>query len=258
MNDFANPTGVQWEGEGYGQVKFGNDSHTMGLFYTRSVLNTAKSRDAGRRIHENQTYVRIQQPGERLNVVDRPVQDNDKRRWPESWRAYVEGKTYVPDGTPVEMLFPNHPAVADNLKGLNIFTIEQMAVLSGNAIDAIGMGGQDWVNKAKAYLDKADKGKEFNKMAQDLEETKARERVMAQQLNQAIAQIKTLEERLFNPQTLSNPHNIQGVDPVVSRINANRAAQIDEIELPKGAIKAAKLAQKMEDPLAINTGGDDF
>lgn len=253
-----NPTGINWEVPGaYGQVKYGNDQHTLGLFFTKSVINPIKSRDAGRPIHENVTYVKIQQPGERLNVVERPVQDNDKRRWPESWQAYMSGKTYVPDGTPVEMLFPNHPAIADNLKGLNIFTVEQLASLGGNAIDNIGMGGQEWVNKAKRYMDSADKGKEFNKMQRELEETKAQNRVFKQQLDVAISQIKTLEQRLFDPKAISNPQNIQGVDPVVQRINANRAAQIDEIELSQGSVKAAKLADKMEDPFAINTG-DDF
>lgn len=250
-----NPTGIDWEVPGaYGQVRFGNDQHTMGLFFTKSVLNPIKSRDAGRPIHENQTYIRIQQPGERLNIVERPVQDNDKRRWADNWKSYVQGKLQVPEGTPVELLFPNHPAVADNLKGLNIFTIEQLASLGGNAIDNIGMGGQDWVNKAKRYLDSADKGKEFGKMQKELEESKAQNRVFAEQLRVAQSQIKALEERLFKSNT-----NVIGSDPVVDRINANRAAQIDQIELPnQGAMKAAVRAQKMEDPLAIDTGGDDF
>lgn len=254
-----NPTGIDWEVPGsHGQVRFGNDKHTMGLFFTKSVLNPIKSRDAGRPIHENVTYIKIQQPGERLNVVERPVQDNDKRRWPESWAAYLQGKTQVPDGTPVEMLFPNHPAIADNLKGLSIFTIEQLASLGGNAIDNIGMGGQEWVNKAKRYLDSADKGKEFNKMSRELEESKAQNRVFAEQLRVAQGQIKALEERLFNPNGITNPQMIKGVDPVTERINANRAAQIDSIELPQGQLKAAKLAEKMDDPFAINTGEDNF
>ncbi len=252
------PTGIDWEVPGsHGQVKFGNDRLTLAVFYTRSVLNPAKSKEANRPIHDNHTYVRIQPAGERLNIVDRPVQDNDKRRWPEQWRQYLAGKTQVPEGTPIELLFPNHPAIADTLKGCNVYTVEQLANLSGNAIDSVGMGAQDWVNKANAYLSSAEKGKDYQKLAQNLEAAQSEIRVLKNQLAVAVGQIRSFEQKLADPNRHSLlPTNIQGIDPQTERINANRAASVDfeAVNQQQNAINAAKLEEKLKDPYAINTG----
>lgn len=252
-------TGIDWEVAGsHGQVKFGNDKLTLAVFYTRSVINEAKSQEANRPIHDNKTFVRIQPAGERLNIVDRPVREEDKRRWPQQWQQYVAGRIQVPDGSPIELLFPNHPGIADTLKGCNVFTIEQLAQLSGNAIDNIGMGAQDWVNKANAYLQQADKGRDFNRMSKRLEDAEAQNRVLSNQLKQAIAQINALEERIKDPTKYSlNPGHIQGIDPQTDRINANRAAKVDfDVDkINQGALQAAKLEAKIEkDPYTIDTG----
>lgn len=262
MSDIPRPTGVNWESADrtYGQVQFGNDSGTIAMFYTRAVLNESKSREANRPIYENHTYVKIQQPGERLNIVDRPVKDEDKRRWGGQWNDYVNGRLQVPDGTPVEILFSNHPAIAENLKGSNVFTIEQLAKLTESAMDSIGMGARDWVNKAQAYIDSADKGKNFARMSHDLENEKANNRIMKQQLDQALAQLRALEAKIADPVRNSfNPGHVQGVDIQSERINANRQSTIDQQYIASpGDIKQAKLEEKMKDPYAINTGGDEF
>lgn len=248
MSDFLRPTGIQWAPGGeHGQVKFGNDDLTLAVFYTKSVLNEAKTLEHNRPFHENRAYVRIQPPGERLNIVDRPVQDSDKRRWPKAWNDYLNDRVQVPEGTPVDQLFVNHPAIADNLKGAGVFTIEQLANLSGNAIDNIGMGAQDWVNKAKTYLEQADKGKNFTAMQQRVEAAEAEARVLKQQLDVAIGQIKALEQRIMSPQQYTlQPGNQPGIDPTVERINANHTTK----DLAKSK------PDKPVDPYAIQT--DDF
>jgi hypothetical protein len=57
-------------------------------FYKKSVLNQAKSRAEGRPVHEGRDFVKIQHPGETLNIVDRPVSEDDQRRWPQKWAQY--------------------------------------------------------------------------------------------------------------------------------------------------------------------------
>jgi hypothetical protein len=37
-------------------------------------------------------FVTVQHPGENLSVIDRPVKDEDKRRWPQEWERYQAGK----------------------------------------------------------------------------------------------------------------------------------------------------------------------
>ena len=77
-------------------------------------------------------------------------------------------QTQVPDGTLVDLLFPNNPAIADLLKGHGIHTVEQLANLSANAIDSVGMGVQQYVNLANEYLQKATDGSAFLELKRKL------------------------------------------------------------------------------------------
>ena len=155
---FAPPRQISWTGD-VGMAQYGpSDDRLFVAFYTKPVHNPIQSAAAGTPIFEDRDFVRIQHPGETLNIIDRPVVQSDKARWPRHWAAYLEKKSQVPDGTPIDLLFPAHPAVAQNLRGLGIFTIEQCAHLSSQAMDTIGMGAQEYVNRAQEYLNGAVSG----------------------------------------------------------------------------------------------------
>ena len=248
MSELQGPTGIDRAdaSQTHGQVRFGNAKLNMAIFYTRACHNPVLSEQQGMPIYENKPYVRIQPPGERLNIVDRPVKPEDKKIWPQAWAQFLAEKTQVPEGTPVEMLFPNHPAIGEMLKGSGIMTIQQLADASAHAMDNIGMGAQEWQNKAKAYLDSSGQGKEFHTLNKKLEESNQQVRILTEQLNQAIGQIRALQQQMSNPQQFNNlnPQNIQGVDIQAERINANH--------------KTKDLAKtKPQDPMSIDLG-DNF
>lgn len=156
---------------GYGMAASGpGDERLIVLFYNKSVLNVAKSKAEGKRIYESREFIKIQQPGETLNIVDRPVLDGDKQRFPRQWDRFAQGKTQVPDGIPLTLLFPSQPNISDMLAGYQVHTVEQLANLSGHAIATIGMGCQDWVNKAAKYLEQAQKGVDFHRFEKAIEE----------------------------------------------------------------------------------------
>jgi hypothetical protein len=98
-------------------------------------------------------YVTVQHPGENLSVIDRPVKDEDKRRWPQEWERYQAGKDQIPNGILIATLFAGHPGIIKTLERENVLTVEQLAGLSAHAINGIGMGCQDWVNAAKRHLE---------------------------------------------------------------------------------------------------------
>jgi len=147
------------DAQGYGMVTYGpTDDKLIVGFYKKSVLNAARSRDEGRPVHEGRDFVKIQHPGETLNIVDRPVRDDDMQRWPRQWGLYQQGVRQVPDGVPISLLFPAKPEVETMLRGYNIHTVEQLAHLSAEGISRVGMGAQDWVNAAQRYMERANKG----------------------------------------------------------------------------------------------------
>ena len=150
--------------QGYGVVNSGpGDDRLIVGFYRKSIVNVAMSQQQGKRICEDRDFVKIQHPGETYNIVDRAVSEQDKRRFPRQWAMYAQGKQQIPDGIPVSLLFPESPAKTDMLIGYNIHTIEQLANLSGSAIQTVGMGCQEWVNKAQDYLKQAEKGVNYHK-----------------------------------------------------------------------------------------------
>lgn len=166
---FSTPTDIKWEGH-TGVVEYGGgDRGQVAMFYNRAVHNPAKSLAQGRPIHEDQVYVRIHPPGERLNIIDRPATRSDSQRWPTQWNQFQQQKQQVPEGTQIDLLYPERPSVAAMLRAAAVHTIEQCAELSANAIETIGMGAQQYVNDAKKFLEFSNRGVKASQMRQELE-----------------------------------------------------------------------------------------
>jgi len=179
------------DSQGYGMVTYGpTDDKLIVGFYKKSVLNAARSRDEGKPVHEGRDFVKIQHPGETLNVVDRPVQDSDKNRWPRQWHNYQQGVRQVPDGVPINLLFPAKPEIETMLRGYNIHTVEQLAGLSAEGISTVGMGAQDWVNAAKRYMERADKGVNHHQFEKALAEKDQRILTLERQVAEVTALVQ--------------------------------------------------------------------
>jgi len=172
----------------------GDDRLIVG-FYKKSVLNQARSRAEGKPVHEGRDYVKIQHPGETLNVVDRPVKEDDPQRWPRQWHSYQQGVRQVPDGVPINLLFPAKPEIETMLRGYNIHTIEQLAGLSGDAISTVGMGAQEWVNAAQRYMERANKGVDHHKFETELAKRDAVVASLTRQLAEVTALVKSQQQQ---------------------------------------------------------------
>jgi hypothetical protein len=164
------------------------------MFYTRPTHSPGKSAENGRPFFEDKTFVRIAPPGERLNIVDREANESDKRRWPVQWAQFKENKEQIPDGTPIDMLYPDHPSIGAMLKASRVYTIEICAELSGNAIEEIGMGVQRYVNDAQKYLTMAEKGAKTSQFRRQMEELENKMRGLEHQIDLLKAENNKLME----------------------------------------------------------------
>ena len=182
MSDFSNHTGINWNGS-VGVVEYGGGARgQLAIFYNKSVHNPVRSQQEGRPVFEDRIYVRVAPPGERLNVVDRPANRGDQQRWPQQWASFQQNKEQTPEGTPIELLYPEKPAVAATLRANGVMTIETCSELSGNAIDSVGMGAQTWVNAAQKYVAYANRGVAITQHRKDLEQRDSQIRVLTQQV----------------------------------------------------------------------------
>ena len=270
--NFTSPTGLQMNPQGYGIAQYGDNSALNVTFYTKSALNEAISQQQGTPYHESKVFVRIFTPGELQNIIDRPAKKEDSNRWPRQWQDYLHNRTQIPDGTPLELLFPNNPAIADNLKVRGVHTVQQLSNLTANAIDSIGMGAQEYVNRAKRYIENAKDGTEVLKL---MEESKKKDMVISRlEMDMASLkkQINILMGERNNPRaSISNPTD-PSYDPQTSRINAKHISSeissgniIDPIgpvtlanmEAPDGSLFAPTI---QEEPLgaATSVGPEDL
>jgi len=123
-------------------------------FYRQWKRNNFKSNEQGIEVGEEQDFILIICPGQPKTEVRRRATDNDKHEYPQEWRSYQEGKEHQIAGTPIELLPGLANGMADSLKALYIYTIEQMADLPDGVMYKIGMGANENRMKAKAYLEK--------------------------------------------------------------------------------------------------------
>jgi hypothetical protein len=140
---------------GVAQVSYSADNRKIVKFVRRSVHLAHQSEVEGRPIFEGRDFVRIQDPGDPLMIIDREVNRDDPYRWPRHWEMYQAGLEQEAVGTPVATLFPANPETVDMLRALKITTAEQLAGLSEQGIAKLGMGGRKHVQKAKDFLEAA-------------------------------------------------------------------------------------------------------
>ena len=143
--------------ENINNPSFGDD--VLGVvFYSRTVEDVTKSAEVGHRVFKNADYVKIMTPGDRLNIIDRRVQRggmmpiDDTLRFPKQWQRYQNKQQQQEhEGTPL-MLWSVMPApLAEELKHLNIFTVEQLANLADTHAQKI-RGGPTWKQKAAEFV----------------------------------------------------------------------------------------------------------
>jgi len=207
---FSNPTGIDWNGN-VGKVQYGGgDKNMLAIFYTKALHNAQKSTETGRPFYDDVVFVRIHPPGERLNIVDRPATATDKQRFPTQWMQFSQNKQQVPDGTPIDLLYPSHPSVGALLRSNGVYTVEQCAELSGPAIDSIGMGAQRYSNDAAKYLQAANKGVKASQLRAELDERDSQIRTLTHTVEQLQAQIAHLTELGLSSSALAGQQLIAG------------------------------------------------
>lgn len=141
----------------------GDDSKVFVEFRMHPVVDGVASKEAGRTIKRDVPYIKIIQPGEsRLAAYDQPATNDDAARFPRQWAAFQAGQKQEISGSRLDLLFPESPAIVENLRSVGIFTVEQLAALPDTGLQNVGMGARQWQEKAKAYLASADQGKDFH------------------------------------------------------------------------------------------------
>ena len=125
---------------------------------------------------EGKPFVRIMIPGDKNTIIEQPVRDDHKQRFPRQW-LYFQMKQNEQEapaiGTPLEQWAKEdkdniNMAHVEELRILKFQTVEQVALASDGQLQRIGMGGPGLREKAKNYLAR----KNRSETAEELDNTK--------------------------------------------------------------------------------------
>ena len=125
---------------------------------------------------EGKPFVRINIPGDKNTIIEQPVREDHKQRFPRQWLYFQmknsEGESPV-IGTSLEQWAREdketiNMAHVEELRILKFQTVEQVALASDSQLQRIGMGGPGLREKAKNYLTR----KNRSETAEELDNTK--------------------------------------------------------------------------------------
>lgn len=165
-----------------------SDQRAHARFYKRAVPDKAKSLLEGRQACVVRDYVEIFTPGDKTNIVDRPVRDDDKARFPRQYAAFVNEASQDDASGTLLSAWASLPAErAEVYRFHKVLMVEQLAELSDSGVTAIvgdiGPEVRKDIERAKAFLAATKAAAPVAQMQAELEERDKRIAALEAALN---------------------------------------------------------------------------
>lgn len=198
----------------FNQSQRDSDAALAVRFYTMPIQNDVQTVEQGRPIFDDTEMVEIRVRGDRNNVVQRPVREDDKRRFRDAYRDYKDGIAKMESGTPLREWPSMSASMVEELKYLGFFTVEQLAQANDAACSRVP-GLTTMKQRAQAFIEFSKGTAPLDKMSKELQDMKARAEAaessaqdmarrmdqMQQQMNSLVtAQAAAQEEKKMLPQ----------------------------------------------------------
>lgn len=124
-------------------------------FYYKVREAKAESIEAGRPIFHEVPYIKIMAPGDKDNIVDRPVRDKDMQRFSKQWEAFGNSEAQQLEGTPLVEWPGVSRSEVEELKYFGIHTLEHLAGVNDTHMGKF-LGLRALKTKAQDYLKAAE------------------------------------------------------------------------------------------------------
>jgi len=168
-----------------------SDKGVYAVFSIEPVHMEFKSNEAGRPIYEDREFVRIFVAGDSKSEVFRQVEPGDKERFREEYRRFKEDASEDAQlvGTPLSAWTAMSRSTVAEFVAMKVRTVEQLADMSDTALQAFGMGGLEWRNKARAWLISAEDGKAAVALQAAIDSRDAEIAMLKQQIEDLAARV---------------------------------------------------------------------
>lgn len=134
------------------------EDNAIAIFRLEPKFDGGATKREGRPVYREVPWIEIIIPGNNKDIVERPVTDADKRRFPIQWANFQNHVEAPLEGTPVKEVPWLGRAQVAMLEHLNILSVENLAGLGDSEIQNLGPGGRDLVAKAQNWIDMAKEG----------------------------------------------------------------------------------------------------
>lgn len=124
-------------------------------FYLEAVEFKAESEQQGRPIFKEIPFVRIQNPGDRNNVLETKATDHYKQKYAREWDHFQRGQVGMTIGTPLSQWPQITKSQVKEAEYFGVKTVEQLSEVMDTAIQKMGMGWMELRKKARDYLSAA-------------------------------------------------------------------------------------------------------
>lgn len=181
-----------------------DDEGAIGTFETVREYKPAKSQKmreqataAGKEpgpdceVYEDVVFIRINIRGNDKLEVHRPAREEDKRRFPFAWQEFQKGSAAAERGTALTKLPGMEPNMTRRYHSFNVFTIEDLALITDTHGPNLGTGWREMRQRAIEYVNSRKTSVQHNAEMDELRATMARQ---GEQLAQALALIERQSE----------------------------------------------------------------
>lgn len=174
--------------------RYAADARLLVKFYIGTQHNVVESAKEGRPIYDETPYIQILVPGDRDNMVDRPIREQDKQRFPQYWAAFQNGASdQMQTGTPLSAWPALSSSQCKELEHFHVRTVEQLAELAD--VHAQQFAGINVLRKqAQDFLALANDSKIVTQMNAELEERDNTIATQANQIEELIGRVTDLEK----------------------------------------------------------------
>ena len=183
-------------------------------FYMHEGIDKNKTVETGKKIRlDPAPYVRIAVPGDKTSIIETPVREDHKRRWPQKWLYFqmqeglVTGEQELPGWKLEEWDYLDSEQVRE-LKYNRFTIVEQVAGASDAQIQKLGMGGVALREAAKRALrDKmgAEVREEIERKDKEIAQLKIADQENKDRLAKLEAMMLSQEEKSADPEATVPP-----------------------------------------------------
>ena len=162
------------------------------VIYDGTIFQPFLSEQEGRPIYHDAVFIRYHASGDKLTLINRPIEEADKRRFPLHWAHYQnQAKNEEHPGTPLSEMPGLTKGAVLNLKAAGFYTVEQFAAASDQVLQGLGMSAGvsplAFRDKCKQFLGAAADMAPITRMEGELAQRDAKIAAMQAQLEQLIA-----------------------------------------------------------------------